>query len=455
MNRQLRLLLAALMTLALLAGGAPAAANDPEVHGATGQQGPTIQSKNVKLLANVPKSTSATQSDLAFDGNLAYAGNYDGFRVIDFSEKEAPVVMTDFRCSGAQGDVSIYRGLLFSSVDGPRSNNTCNSTSVSASTAGAWEGVRIFDVSDPASPTLENAVRTDCGSHTNTIVPDGDTVYVYVSSYPLGAAAQGPNCTQPHGFISIIKVPVGNPGAATVSKYHLDPATELAVYPLAGGPFSFTACHDISVFTGIDRAGAACLSESQMWDISDPEHPQFLWRFDDPVVNPANIDLWHSASFSWDGEVVAFGDESGGGGAARCANPNDQQGRIWFLDVDTGAFRDNYKIPRSETGTCTMHNFNFITLRNGRKVLVSSAYTGGTTVVDVDALLGGASEAESEIGYYRPHGGSAWSSYWYNGFIYTNDIFRGVDLLLLSDKVRAGARKLPFMNPQTQINLIQ
>jgi len=310
-------------------------------------------------------------------------------------------------------------------------------------------------VSDPASPTLENAVRTDCGSHTNTIVPDGDTVYVYVSSYPLGAAAQGPNCSQPHGFISIIKVPVANPAAATVSKYFLDPATELAVYPLAGGPFSFTACHDISVFTGIDRAAGACLSESQMWDISDPAHPEFMWRFDDPVVNTANIDLWHSSSFSWDGEVVAFGDESGGGGAARCADPNDQQGRIWFVDADTGVLLDNYKIPRSETGTCTMHNFNFITLRNGRKVLVASAYTGGTTVVDVDALLGGASEAEAEVGYFRPHGGSAWSSYWYNGFIYTNDIFRGVDLLLLSDKVRAGARKLPFMNPQTQINLIQ
>ncbi len=454
MNRQLRLLLAALMTLALLAGGAPAAANDPEDHGATGQQGPTIQSNNMKLLANVPKSTSATQSDLAFDGNLAYAGNYAGFRVIDFSEKEAPVVVTDFRCSGAQGDVSIYRGLLFSSVDGPRSNDTCDSTAVTASTPGAWEGVRIFDVSDPASPTLENAVRTDCGSHTNTIVPDGDTVYVYVSSYPLGAAAQGPNCSQPHGFISIIKVPVANPAAATVSKYFLDPATELAVYPLAGGPFSFTACHDISVFTGIDRAAGACLSESQMWDISDPAHPEFMWRFDDPVVNTANIDLWHSSSFSWDGEVVAFGDESGGGGAARCADPNDQQGRIWFVDADTGVLLDNYKIPRSETGTCTMHNFNFITLPNGRKVLVASAYTGGTTVVDVDALLGGASEAEAEVGYFRPHGGSAWSSYWYNGFIYTNDIFRGVDLLLLSDKARAGARKLSFMNPQSQINLI-
>jgi hypothetical protein len=453
-NKRLHLLIAALLALALIGSAAPAHA-DPEDHGAGGQQGPTIQSQNIKLLSNVPKSTSATQSDLAFEGNLVYAGNYDGFRVIDFSEKESPVVTTDFRCPGAQGDVSVYRGLLFSSVDAPRSNDTCVSTPVSASTAGAWEGVRIFDVSDPTAPSLANAVRTDCGSHTNTIVPDGDTVYVYVSSYPLGTAALGPNCSQPHGFISIITVPVADPSAATVSKYHLDAGTETAVYPIGGGPFSFTACHDISVFTAIDRAAAACLSESQMWDISDPAHPQFVWRFDDPVVNTANIDLWHSSSFSWDGDVVAFGDESGGGGAARCADPTDQQGRIWFVDAESGTFLDNYKIPRSESGTCTMHNFNFVPLKGGRKVLVSSAYTGGTTVVDVDALLGGASELQAEIGFYRPHGGNAWSSYWYNGFIYANDILRGVDALVLADRTRAAGQKLPMLNPQTQTNLIR
>ena len=127
--------------------------------------------------------------------------------------------------------------------------------------------------------------------------------------------------------------------------------------------------------------------------------------------------------------------------------------RIWFVEVESGELLTNYKIPRSETGTCTMHNFNFIPLR-GRNVLVSAAYTGGTTVVDVDALIAGASEAEAEVGYSRPHGGNAWSTYWYNGFIYANDILRGVDTLLLSDRARAGDRKLPYLNPQTQENVI-
>jgi hypothetical protein len=196
------------------------------------------------------------------------------------------------------------------------------------------------------------------------------------------------------------------------------------------------------------------MSEAQLWDISDPLRPQFLRRYDNHAVRLSKIDLFHSATFSWDGKVVAFGDESGGGGAARCVDPNDDQGRIWFVDVETGAELGSYKIPRSEEDTCTMHNFNFLPLGNGRMVLVSSAYTAGTTVVDVDELLAGASEADAEVGFYRPSGGRTWSSYWYNGFVYGNDMLRGLDVFLLSDKARAGARTLPYLNPQTQESVI-
>jgi hypothetical protein len=454
-----RLGLVGIVALALFAGGGPASAHDPgdgEDHSGPGSTGPDQHSQNMKLLANVGRAAATGQTDLAFAGRLAYAGNNLGFRVIDISDPENPTVITDFRCNGAQSDVSVHGNLLFQSVDSPQTNPGCNSTGTPASTPGAWEGIRIFDVSNPAAPVHINSVATDCGSHTHTLVPDpaNNTVHVYVPSYSLGSTAIGPNCQMPHGFISIVSVPLGDPAAATVGKYFLDAGTELANYPLAGGPFVFTACHDISVFLELKRAAAACLSESQMWDISDPAHPQFLWRFDDPVVNNANIDLWHSASFSWDGKVVAFGDESGGGGGARCLDPTDQQGRIWFLDAQTGAFLANYKIPRSVTTTCTMHNFNFVPLANGRKVLVSSAYTGGTTVVDVDKLLGGASEVESEVGFYRPSGANTWSSYWYNNFIYTNDGRRGVDVMRLADSSTAGARRLDVVNPQTQVSLI-
>lgn len=416
----------------------------------------------MKLLANLAKAEgTTTQSDLAFDGKLAYAGNYQGFRVIDISDPKAPLTVSDFRCNGAQSDVSVYGGLLFQSVDSPQNHGGCDSTSsgITAATPGMFEGVRIFDISDPANPVHLTSVATDCGSHTHTLLPDpdNDRAIVYVSSYPLGGAALGPNCQSQqtgdgHSRISIINVPLADPEAATVSPYMLDDGTEWATYLNA---FTFRACHDISVFAELDLAAAACMTEGQLWDISDPLHPVFKWRYDNPVVKPENVDLFHSATFSWDGKVVAFGDESGGGGAARCVDPDDDQGRIWFVDTDDATELTSFKIPRSvEETRCTMHNFNFIPLRDGRKVLVSSAYSGGTTAVDVDKLLAGASEAEAEIGYAQLHGADTWSSYWYNGHIYANDVTRGLDIFLLSDMARAGAAKLPFLNPQTQMSVI-
>ncbi len=438
----------------------PAAAHDGD-HTDPGESGPAQHSQNMKLLANVAKSATSlpttTQSDLAFWGKYTIAANYAGFRIIDTSEPEHPNVVSDFKCNGGQGDVSVYGNYVFQSIDTPQSKPECDSTNVNGQTPGMFEGIRVIDISNPAAPSLVATVRTDCGSHTHTLLPEPEKgrAVLYVSSYPLGAVALGPNCQSPHGFVSIVNVPLADPGAAQVTKYHLDAETELAKYVLGGVAYDFKACHDVSVFKELKLAAAACMSEAQLWDISNPLEPKLKWRFDDPVVNTANIDLWHSATFSWDGKVVAFGDESGGGGAARCVDPNDQQGRIWFVDTVTGAKLDNYKIPRSEAGTCTMHNFNFLPLRDGRKVLVASAYTAGTTVVNVDKLLAGASEAAAEIGSYKPSRGNTWSSYWYNGFIYGSDINRGLDIYLLSDSVRAGARKLDHLNPQTQISVIR
>lgn len=463
------LLVAGVLALLVLAGITPAGAHDPEEdHAGPGSQGPDAHSRNMKLLSNVGRSApGVTQSDLAFSGRHAFAGNYRGFRIIDIADPESPVVVTDFHCNGAQSDLSVYGDLLFQSVDAPQSHGGCNSTGVNARTPGMFEGIRIFDISDVAAPVHLASVPTDCGSHTHTLYPDpaNGRVVLYVSSYPLGAAAQGPDCVRGedgggHGFISIVNVPLAQPAAAAVSRYFLDPATEVATFDLgllgATDPnrfFSFVACHDISVFVELKLAAGACMSEGQLWDLSDPLEPQFLWRYDNPAIQPGKVDLFHSATFSWDGRIVAFGDESGGGGRPRCTDPNDEQGRIWFVNTAAGAELGSYKVPRSESDTCTMHNFNFIPLR-GRNVLVSAAYTAGTTVVDVDALLAGASAADAEVGYYKPSGANTWSSYWYNGFVYANDISRGMDTFLLSDKARTGARKLPYLNPQTQESVI-
>lgn len=441
----IRLLVLVALVMGLLVP--PAAAQDED------------SSDNMDLVGNVPSATIGGLTDLAFWGRTAVAGSSSGFRIIDIKDPTNPGVIAQVSCNGAQGDVSVWENLVFRSVDGPRASTDCGAGGASSiNNPGAWNGIQIFDISDPQNAVKVASVQVDCGSHTHTLVPDpdNDRVFLYISSYPLGGAKQGQGClalqadgSGGHGKISIVEVPLDDPAAATVTPYFLDDDTEWGNYL----GFVFRACHDISVFTELNLAAAACMTEGQLWDISDPAAPEFLWRYDNPVVQPANIDLFHSAAFSWDGEIVAFGDESGGGGAARCVDPDDDQGRIWFVDTATGAELTSFKIPRSETGTCTMHNFNFIPQRRGVYTLVASSYTGGTTVVDVNALLAGASDAEAERGWAKPAGTNSWSSYWYNDYIYSSGA-RGLDVFEFTDKVRVKMRQR-YSNPQTQERVLR
>jgi hypothetical protein len=463
MQRRMRRIAVGLGTATLVLGGTTASAHDD--HGGTWDPSPVSSSGNLKILGSAPKTSevpSYRNSDLAFWGKLTYAGNYEGFRVIDSSDPENPTVVANVACPGSQHDVSVWKGLLFLSVDAPRTGPGCDSTAAPAGTPG-FEGIRIFDVHNPASPEYVGAVATDCGSHTHTLVPDDadrSRVLLYVSSYPssvLPESAYGNSCQRiapdgsptGHSKISVIEVPLGDPAAATVVSEPQVPLNDFR------GMEGWRGCHDISVFTGIDRAAAACAGEGQIWDISDLENPRTVARIHNP-----NFDFWHSATFTWDGQTVLFGDEAGGGTSPRCRDSDpDTVGAIWIYDVasldNTDAtsvepWDSHFKIPRSQgdTARCTMHNFNVLPLEH-RYVGVSAAYSGGTTVFDFTDTAD-----PVEVGHQDPHGANTWSSYWYNGFVHTNDTGRGVDVMLLSDPARAAAMRLPYLNPQTQEGVI-
>jgi hypothetical protein len=458
LSRSIAVAVAVAVTISVVASlmfSGVAIAHDGD-HPGTYIPSPEGSSPNMHLVASAPRTGSITgyrNSDLAFWGKRAYAGNYEGFRVIDISEPESPVVLSDFPCLGSQNDVSVWQNLLFVSVDTPLTGPECGNTPVAGT---GWEGIRIFDVANPTQPRYVGAVATDCGSHTHTLLPDAANgrVLLYVSSYPsshLGSTPYGTTCarlnpdgTQGHSHISVVSVPLAAPETAhVVSK----PAFEIV--DRLGIP-GYRGCHDISVFTSINRAAAACSSEGQIWDISDPVNPRTIAR-----LHNSNIDFWHSASFTWDGKVVLFGDEAGGGGQPRCRSTDPATlGAMWFYDLDALNNLDattadpplgSFKIGRvQDAGNCTTHNFNVIPVQ-GRYVAVAAYYAGGTSVIDFTDPANA-----REIGYFDPHGANTWSSYWYNGFVYTNDTGRGFDVMLLSDRVRAGARKLPYLNPQTQ-----
>jgi hypothetical protein len=415
-------------------------------------------SLNMELLQNVPKVDTATQSDLAFQGKYAFAGTYSGLRVIDISRPWAARQVAFEPCNGGQFDVSVWGDLLFASVDTPQTNDRCNATNTNttASTPGAWEGVRIFDISDPTDPELIKSVATDCGSHTHTLVPAGRKLFIYVSSYGLTPGSIGPNCQQFHGKISVIEVDRKRPWRSSVVA---EPAVDVPVFDASrlelddmlppGSLLDTSGCHDITVLVPRKLAAAACLSVGQLWDIRNPTEPRRIRSFTTPQVK-----AWHSSAFTWDGDRVAFGDEAGGGVIGRCrAQDYPDTGAIWIYDVRTGAQLGNYKLPRffGEEDHCTMHNYNFVPGVR-RDILVSAAYHGGTTVADVTDPAD-----PVEIAWYEamsPHA-VTWSSYWHNGFVYANDIERGFDVFFVDHRSLAGAAHLFRDNPQTQERLFR
>jgi hypothetical protein len=98
-----------------------------------------------------------------------------------------------------------------------------------------------------------------------------------------------------HRKISVVEVPLQRPTEARV-------ISTPDVSPAMG-------CHDITVFLPRQLA-AACITESQIWDVSEPEDPVIVSR----IHNPA-MQIHHSSALSWDGDVLVLGDEMGGAAA--------------------------------------------------------------------------------------------------------------------------------------------
>ena len=398
-------------------------------------------------------STYRQGSDLAFWGNVAVLGNYGapgGFRLLDIENPAAPRELGQFVCPGPQADVSIWKKLVFLSVDSPRSAPECGAGAASqvATTTGvgSYEGIRIVDISNPASPTQIAFVDTDCGSHTHTLVPDekNGRLLIYVLSYPLNP--QGVDCNaETHRKISVVEVPLKAPARARV-------VSTPSVSPAIG-------CHDVTVDLDRKVAGAACITESQMWDISDPVNPVVISH----IVNP-QINIHHSTTFSWSGNTLVVGDELGGAVATPgCAGSDEHLplGALWFYDVSKPAapvVKGTFRIPQDELSIfCTAHNFNVVPARSGRDVLVSAWYNGGTTVLDFTDPAN-----VEQIGFYLPKDGTlaaAWSSYWYRGFIYANNFdedvnsisphSRGLDVFAIGHPDLKDAIKVNRLNPQT------
>ena len=127
-------------------------------------------------------------SDISFSRNFAIQGNFSGVQVWDISNPAKPTIKKAFLCPGSQSDVSVFRNLLFVSGEALDGRTDCGTQGVADTVDHhRLRGIRIFDITDIANPKPITNVQTCRGSHTHTVVRDpDDTANVYI--YVSGAA---------------------------------------------------------------------------------------------------------------------------------------------------------------------------------------------------------------------------------------------------------------------------
>jgi hypothetical protein len=222
---------------------------------------------------------------------------------------------------------------------------------------------------------------------------------------------------------------------------------------------------------------AACSTHAILVDIRNPEKPVRLSY----LTDSNNFQGRHTAGFSNDGTKTLWTDEWGGGTGPMC-----QAGSIMELGGNTivTASADNkkltqhayFKLPSAQTAqeNCVSHNGGLIPVP-GRDLYVQGWYQGGVDIMDfTDA------DHPTEIAYFdrgpldapgdttnannrsRYTIGGSWGAYYWNGYIYSSELNRGLDVLelvpgpQLSENEIAAAKlvRLKDYNPQSQPKLV-
>ena len=299
-------------------------------------------SKNMHPLGFSPRANTISpftaNSDLAFRGRLAFQGNYDGFRIVDISEPDNPVELLDYRdCAGNQGDVIVLGDVLVRSWNSPApAGATCDGEPVPP---GVFPGM-----GRPARLRHQRPERSRPGG------VGGDRVrfpHRHRRARPRqqpAAGLQQPSSAACPG-IDIVQIPLDDPASASYLRF--EPAGR--------------SCHDTGVILG-DALKAACAGGNGFttWSL-DPadggslENPAQLYS----TVVPG-VTIGHSAGFTWDGKVLIFGHEPGGGAAPNCQATSSTTDRSCSSTTPPPALRsarssthDRRPPPRTAPGTTT------------------------------------------------------------------------------------------------------
>jgi hypothetical protein len=273
------------------------------------------------------------------------------------------------------------------------------------------------DVTNKRDPQIVSTIGHDSA---HTVMPHPTRPYLYILPGGLANGTNVPNQSiSPTGIINVE-----------------DPHNPVYV---RGFTHNAQGCHDLGFSHDGDYAFCAGLGEVQTWNIAGDriENPQVVGT----IVNPA-IQFAHNAVVSPSGKYLAINDEAFGFHTCD-TDAADLYGSLWIYDISIpelpvlagriappghpgdqgfGTLYDTGPINGWADSWCAAHNYNWVP--GNDDVIVASWFAGGVTAHDMSDPMN-----PEMIAHYMPHDGVAWSGHYYGGYIVTNDMVRGVEIL--------------------------
>jgi hypothetical protein len=298
-------------------------------------------------------------------------------------------------------------------------------------------GLDVWDITDPLVPLPLTPIEVS--SHKVGVVPG--TPFVYNAASDGGGTGTG----------------VSEETANEVTEMFdfSDPDNVVRMPDFENG-FS---CHHIyfwnNVTQGKSRAICAAYTFTQIIDTADPARPEVLVNVPfghgiagvPPAYDVASFS--HYAGLSVDGTILLVGDEHGGGtGPIGCAAAADTPlgrasppvGAVWFYDVsDELDPRLKGWVTASQLekagaeglqASCTAHHGRLLPTP-GRDVLAMSFYGAGVLLVDFTPVRAETFGFPVVLDQFADDS-DTWETWYYQGYLFTGDLLRGMDTLRLT-----------------------
>ncbi len=380
---------------------------------------------DIKGLSHLAKSPDAVKSGagIALFGRLALVPS-DGpdAYVLDITNPASPQILSHYPGGGERGAaiMAFPDGRLYGVVS-------------------TTPGFDVVNITDPHNASIVAQVKAPRDGHKLGIVPG--TPFVY------NANSKGGDGDPLFGTTGDVQG-VGDKGETEI--YNLsDPEHPQLVQEFKNG----YGCHHI--FFWIDatqdkeRAICAGIEYTQIWDIKDPAKPKVIVSVPVHHGNPAlpatsvpPLVFSHFSILSQDGTELIVGDEFMGGATAECdgvhtpvKDASGPLGNVWFYDVKDeknpkllGFFSPPPKMISNPdvTAGCTAHHGRLVPDPSGKRQLLAIAwYADGTVLIDFT------DPTNPQMVDMWNQGTNTWESWYYNGYIFTGDLNRGLDVLTL------------------------